>query len=161
MRHQSGPCALILSRQALPILAGSSAWAFDGVARGAYVLSDAKNGKPQAQIIATGSEVQLALNAQKQLEEQGTPTRVISMPSWELFDNQPQAYKDSVILPDAPATLTVEMGSTQGWHRYAGTRGAVMGIDRFGASAPAAVLIREYGFTAEQIVSRVKALLAK
>jgi transketolase len=117
------------------------------------------NGKPQAQIIATDTEVQLAIEAQKQLAEQGVPIRVISMPSWELFEQQPQPYKDSVIIPDMDATLAIEMGSPQGWHQYVGRQGSVMGIDRFGASAPAALVIKEYGFTVENVIARIKALL--
>ncbi|MCC2683638.1 MAG: tkt [Paenibacillaceae bacterium] len=154
--NQSGPVALIFTRQALPILPGTAELSRDGVARGAYVLSDAANGKPQAQIIAVGSEVQLAVGAQKQLAEQGIAVRVVSMPSWELFERQDQAYRDSVILPDVKARVTVEMGSPLGWHRYAGDHGAVLAIDRFGASAKADIIIREYGFTVENVVSLVK-----
>ncbi|WP_209976912.1 transketolase [Paenibacillus eucommiae] len=164
VQNQSGPCALVLSRQALPILPGTLELAPQGLSRGAYVLSDAMNSdgassEPKAQIIATGSEVQLALEAQKQLEERGIPIRVISMPSWELFDKQPQSYQDAVILPDLDATLAIEMGSPQGWHQYVGRKGDVMAINRFGASAPAALVIKEYGFTVEHVVSRVEALL--
>jgi len=160
VQNTEGPCALIFSRQALPILPGTAERAKDGVARGAYVLADAANGKPQAQIIATGSEVQLALGAREKLAEQGIHVRVISMPSWELFEKQPQSYKDSVLLPDVKARLAVEMGSPMGWERYVGDRGAVMGIDRFGASAPAGIIIKEYGFTVDNVVAKVKELLS-
>ncbi|ULL15850.1 transketolase [Paenibacillus sp. H1-7] len=160
VQNQSGPVALVLTRQALPNLAGTSTLGAEGLTRGAYVLSDAANGKPQAQLIASGSEVQLAVEAQKQLAEQGVHVRVISMPSWELFNQQPQAYKDSVLLPDVEARLAIEMASPQGWHQYVGKQGDVMGIDRFGASAPASKVINEYGFTVDNVVSRVKALLA-
>ncbi|CAG7647789.1 Transketolase [Paenibacillus solanacearum] len=154
--NKRGPVALIFSRQAAAQLEGTK----DGaVNRGAYVLSDAPGGKPQAQLLATGTEVQLAVAAQKQLAEEGIAVRVISMPSWELFDKQSQEYKDSVILPDVKARLAVEMGHSFGWERYVGDQGSVLGINKFGASAPGPVVIREYGFTVENVVSQVKQLL--
>ncbi|MCS7464081.1 transketolase [Paenibacillus doosanensis] len=156
--NKKGPVALIFSRQAAPKLEGTEQ-AKASLARGAYVLSDAPSGKAQAQIIATGTEVQLAVAAQKQLAEEGVQVRVISMPSWELFDKQSQEYKDSVILPDVKARLAVEMGHSFGWERYVGEQGSVLGIDRFGASAPGPVVIKEYGFTVENVVARVKQLL--
>ena len=159
MLERKSPVALVLTRQNLPILPGTREKAFEGVSRGAYVLSDAANGAPQAQIIATGSEVQLALAAQKALAEEGIHVRVISMPSMELFERQPQEYKDSVILPDVKARLAVEMAYPLGWERYVGDAGDVLGINRFGASAPGARVIAEYGFTVENVVSKVKALL--
>lgn len=161
MLERKSPVALVLTRQNLPILPGTKEKAFEGVARGAYVLSDAANGAPQAQIIATGSEVQLALAAQKALAEEGIHVRVISMPSMELFERQPQEYKDSVILPDVKARLAVEMAHPLGWERYVGDAGDVLGIDRFGASAPGAKVIAEYGFTPENVVAKVKALLKR
>lgn len=159
VQHKGGPVCLVLTRQNLPILEGTAELASKSVARGAYVLSDAKNGKPQAQIIATGSEVQLAVDAQKKLAEEGIDVRVISMPSWELFEKQSKEYKDSVILPEVKARLAVEMAYPMGWERYVGSEGDVLGIDRFGASAPGPTVIREYGFTIENVVARVKALL--
>lgn len=159
VQHKGGPICLVLTRQNLPILEGTAELAPKSVSRGAYVLSDAKNGKPQAQIIATGSEVQLAVDAQKKLAEEGIDVRVISMPSWELFEKQSKEYKDSVILPDVKARLAVEMAYPMGWERYVGSEGDVLGIDRFGASAPGPTVIREYGFTIENVVARVKALL--
>ncbi|MBP1157432.1 MULTISPECIES: transketolase [unclassified Paenibacillus] len=156
VENKSGPVALIFSRQAAQKLEGSEKGAVD---RGAYVLADAPGGKPQAQIIATGTEVQLAVAAQKQLAEEGVAVRVISMPSWELFDKQTQEYKDSVILPDVKARLAVEMGHSFGWERYVGDQGDVLGINKFGASAPGPIVIREYGFTVENVVARVKQLL--
>lgn len=127
--------------------------------RGAYVLSEAANGSPQAQLIATGSEVQLAIQAQKQLEKEGIYVRVISMPSWELFEQQSQEYKDSVILPQVKARLAIEMALPMGWERYVGSEGDVMGIEGFGASAPFDRIVKEYGFTVENVVSKVKDLL--
>lgn len=157
--NKSNPVALVLTRQNLPVLEGSAELAGNGIAQGAYVLSDAANGKPQAQIIATGSEVQLAVQAQAALAESGIHVRVISMPSWDLFDKQPQSYKDSVILPEVKARLAIEMGHPFGWERYVGDKGAVLGIAKFGASAPGDRVIKEYGFTVENVVSKVKELL--
>jgi len=156
--NKRGPVALVFSRQAAPKLAGTENGA---VERGAYVLSDAASGQPEAIIIATGTEVQYAVAAQQQLAGEGIQVRVVSMPSWELFDKQPQDYKDSVLLPQVKARLAVEMGATHGWERYVGDQGDVLGIDQFGASAPGPVVIREYGFTPENVVSRVKKLLGK
>jgi transketolase len=159
VENQSGPVAMVYTRQAVPNLPGTNELAGDKVKLGAYVLSDAPNGKPQAQIIATGSEVSLAVAAQAKLAEEGIAVRVISMPSMELFEKQPKSYKDSVILPDVKARLAVEMASSFGWHRYVGDQGSILGIDRFGASAPGPVVIREYGFTVENVVAKVKELL--
>ncbi|MCZ8512587.1 transketolase [Paenibacillus filicis] len=156
VQNKRGPVALIFSRQAAPTLEGTDKGSVD---RGAYVLSDAPNGKPVAQILATGTEVQLAVAAQKQLAEEGVGVRVISVPSWELFDKQSKEYKDSVILPEVKARLAVEMGHSFGWERYVGEQGAVLGINKFGASAPGPVVIREYGFTVENVVAHVKQLL--
>jgi transketolase len=159
VENQSGPVAMVYTRQAVPNLPGTKELAGDKVKLGAYVLSDAPNGKPQAQIIATGSEVSLAVAAQAKLAEEGIAVRVVSMPSMELFEKQPKSYKDSVILPDVKARLAVEMASSFGWDRYVGDQGSVLGIDRFGASAPGPVVIREYGFTVENVVAKVKELL--
>ncbi|WP_159885921.1 transketolase [Paenibacillus puerhi] len=154
--NKKGPVALIFSRQAAAALPGSVQ---GEVERGAYVIADAADGKPQAQIIATGTEVQLAVEAHKKLAQEGIASRVISMPSWELFDRQDQAYKDLVILPEVKARLAVEMGHPFGWDRYVGDQGSVLGIDKFGASAPGPIVIREYGFTVDNVVARVKQLL--
>lgn len=157
--NQGGPVALIFTRQNLPNLEGTAELAKENLAKGAYVVSDAAGGKPQAQILATGSEVSLAIEAQKKLAEEGIQVRVVSMPSWELFDKQPKEYRDSVILPDVKARLAVEMASPMGWHKYTGDQGDTLTIDRFGASADADRILKEYGFTAENVVARVKALL--
>lgn len=159
VQNRKNPVALVLTRQNLPILENSAEKAREGIARGAYVVSDAANGKPQAQIIATGSEVQLAVAAQKALAEQGIQVRVISMPSWDLFEQQSKEYKDSVILPDVKARLAVEMAHPMGWERYVGDQGDILGINTFGASAPGDRVIKEYGFTVENVVNKVKALL--
>jgi transketolase len=159
LQNKDNPVALILTRQGLPHLPGTAELAMDGLARGAYVLSDAPNGRPQAQIIATGSEVQLALAAQKRLAEEGIGVRVISMPSMDLFDRQPKEYRDSVILPDVKARLAVEMAYPLGWERYVGDQGAILGITKFGASAKGDKVVAEYGFTVDNVVAKVKALL--
>ncbi|UHA72082.1 transketolase [Paenibacillus sp. 481] len=159
VENQENPVALVLTRQNLPILDASAEHAREGIKRGAYVVADAANGQPQAQIIATGSEVQLAVRAQQALAEEGVQVRVISMPSWDLFDKQSQEYKDSVLLPNVKARLAVEMAHPFGWERFVGDQGSVLGISTFGASAPGDRVMAEYGFTVENVVSRVKALL--
>ncbi|GIO84414.1 transketolase [Paenibacillus faecis] len=156
VENTSNPVALVLTRQNLPILEKTAELAREGVKRGGYVVSDAKDGKPVAQIIATGSEVQLAVRAQAALAEDGIHVRVISLPSWDLFDKQDQAYKDSVILPDVKARVAVEMAHPFGWERYVGEKGSVIGINTFGASAPGDKVIEEYGFTVANVVKHVK-----
>ncbi|MBD2867763.1 transketolase [Paenibacillus arenilitoris] len=159
VENTGSPVALVLTRQNLPILEGTVTGARENVRRGAYVVSDAASGKPQAQILATGSEVQLAVAAQKALAEEGIAVHVISMPSWDLFEKQSKEYKNSVLLPDVKARLAIEMAHPFGWERYTGDQGDILAIDRFGASAPGDRVIKEYGFTVENVVSRVKALL--
>ena len=153
--HRDGPVALLLSRQKLPILEEVDA---EGVARGGYVLSDAQS--PQLILVASGSEVEVALGAQKLLAEEGVAARVVSLPSWERFDAQPQAYRDGVLPPAVTARVAVEAGVPQGWERYVGMEGAIVALDRFGASAPYQVLAEKFDFTAEAVTARAKALLA-
>ncbi|MFD0588577.1 transketolase [Paenibacillus sp. GCM10027627] len=159
VENKSNPVALVLTRQNLPILEGTVSGVRENIRKGAYVVSDAQGGKPQAQLLATGSEVQLAVAAQKALAEEGIQVRVISMPSWDLFEKQSKEYKDSVLLPDVKARLAIEMAHPFGWERYTGDQGDILAIDRFGASAPGDRVIKEYGFTVENVVSKVKALL--
>jgi transketolase len=154
------PVALILTRQNVPTLDRSQFASADGLRRGAYVLADAPGGKPDLILIATGSEVALVVAAGAQLQARGTAVRIVSMPSWSLFDAQPQQYRDSVLLPAVVARLAVEAGVTQGWHRYVGSGGDVLGVERFGASAPGDVMLREYGFTVDNVCARALALLA-
>ncbi len=156
-----GPVALILSRQALPILDRTSLAPAEGLARGAYVLIEAEGGQPDLILIATGSEVHLALAARELLAERGVRARVVNMPSWELFDRQPETYRRAVLPPHVTARLAIEAGVSQGWHRYVGPAGDVMGIERFGASAPYKVLQEKFGFTAENIAQRAMALLGR
>ncbi|MGX4583493.1 transketolase [Paenibacillus chitinolyticus] len=159
MEHNDGPYALILTRQNLPQLEGSAKSARENFSKGAYVVSDAPNGKPDVLILATGSEVQHGVAAQKLLAEEGIQVRVVSMPSWELFEKQSQEYKDSVLLPNVKKRLGVEMAYPLGWERYVGDEGSILGISTFGASAPGDLLIKEFGFTAENVAKRVKELL--
>jgi transketolase len=145
------PAALILSRQALPTLDRSRLAPASGVARGAYVLAEASSGSPEVILLATGSEVHLALEARDELEAEGTGTRVVSMPCWELFDRQPQEYRDQVLPRAVTARVAVEQASTFGWDRYVGDGGAVIGMHTFGASAPLKQLLTKFGFTPEQV----------
>ena len=152
------PVALILTRQSVPTLDRTRFAAADGLRRGAYVLADAPNGKPDLILIATGSEVALIIAAAQKLLAQGIQARVVSMPSWELFDTQPGEYREAVLLPSIRARLAVEAGASQGWHRYTGDHGDVLGVDRFGASAPGDVVLREYGFTVDSVCKRALAM---
>ncbi len=153
------PVALALTRQALPILDPERFPTVEGVAKGAYVLSDA-DGKPDVLLIATGSEVHLALEAQKKLrDEHRISARVVSMPSWELFLEQPQQYRDLVIPPDVKNRVAIEAGSPMGWSRWVGDQGVVIGVDGFGRSAPGSEVFRRYGLTLENVVDHARALV--
>ena len=145
------PAALILSRQALPTLDRSVMGPASGVAKGAYVLAEATGGDPEVVLMATGSEVHLALSARDELESGGIRARVVSMPCWELFDRQPQAYRDEVLPPAVKARVSIEEASTLGWDRYVGDGGAVVGMHTFGASAPLKQLLTKFGFTPEAV----------
>ncbi len=155
------PTALILSRQNLPTLDRQRYASADGLRRGAYVLSDPKRGKPALILIATGSEVSLALDAGEELERGGTATRVVSMPSWELFDAQPQEYRESVLPAALGARLAIEAASPMGWCRYVGEQGDVLGVDHFGASAPGKLVLEKYGFSVDNVVKRALAVLQR
>jgi transketolase len=155
------PVALVLTRQDVPTLDRNLYASAEGLKRGAYILAEAANGRPEVILIATGSEVHLIVEARQQLQKQDIQTRLVSMPSWELFDAQTEEYRHSVFPPSVRTRLAVEAGATQGWHRYIGERGNVIGLDHFGASAPAPVLMREFGFTVENICKRALALLEK
>ncbi len=153
------PVALVLTRQGVPTLDRNTFAAAKGLSQGAYVLADAGEGMPELILIATGSEVGLVVSAREQLQKQGIKVRIVSMPSWELFDAQPQAYRDSVLPPAVTARLSVEAGIAQGWHRFVGDRGDILSVDKFGASAAGDVVMREYGFTVENVCKRALALL--
>ena len=159
LRHE--PVALILSRQAMPTLDRNAFASASGLRQGAYVLADPPNGDaPRIILIASGSEVGLAVDAWNQLTAEGIPTRVVSMPSWELFDTQPPAYREEVLPPGVTARVAIEQASTFGWERYVGASGAVVGMDTFGASAPLKELQTKFGFTPEAVVGIAKARLA-
>ena len=155
LRHE--PVALILTRQNLPTLDRDRYAAADGLARGAYVLADAEDGRPEVLLLATGSEVAMCLDAHEQLKAEGIASRVVSMPSWELFEHQDQAYKDAVLPPAITARVAVEKGSILGWTRYTGLRGQIIGMRTFGASAPLKELQRRFGFMPENIVAAARA----
>jgi transketolase len=155
------PVALVLTRQDVPTLDRNHYASAEGLRRGAYILAEAANGRPEVILIATGSEVSLIVEARQQLQKQDIQTRLVSMPSWELFDAQTEECRRSLFPPSVRTRLAVETGATQGWHRYVGEWGDVIGLDHFGASAPGPVLMREYGFTAENVCKRALALLEK
>jgi len=162
MRHTAGPVGLALTRQKIPVLDRTTLAAAAGAARGAYVLIDADQGMPPELIlIATGSEVSLALAAHRQLSREGVRSRVVSMPSWELFEAQPVEYRHSVLPPAVGARVSVEAGSPFGWERYVGPTGAIIGVDHFGASGPGPVVMAHYGFTVEHLVATAKRVLAR
>lgn len=158
LRHQ--PVVLVLSRQALPTLDRTKYAAASGVARGAYVLADAPGGDPQVIIIASGSEVSVAVQAHESLLTEGIRSRVVSMPSWEIFEQQTKEYRDSVLPPSVKARVAVEQASTFGWERYVGTSGRVIGMHTFGASAPLKELQRKFGFEPAGVIAAVKEQLA-
>jgi transketolase len=151
VERRDGPVALALTRQKLPTLAGASDKARDGVARGGYVLREAGGGAPQVILIGTGSELQLAFAAAEALEADGIPARVVSLPCWELFDAQDQAYRDSVLPPAVRRRVSIEVGTSLGWERWVGDEGAIIGLDHFGASAPAGTIFEKLGFTADRV----------
>lgn len=157
LKHE--PVTLALTRQPLPTLDRNKYGAAAGLAKGAYVLADADGGKPQVILIGTGSEVYLCIEAYEQLKKDGIAARVVSMPSWELFERQDPAYRDQVLPPAVAARVAVEQGSTMGWAKYVGSRGVVIGMTSFGASAPFGQLQKKFGFTVENIVAAAKAQL--
>ncbi len=158
--ENKGPVVLVLTRQKLPVLDSERYPTVEGVARGAYILAEAESKKPDIIIIATGSEVHLALDVRKELKAKSIQARVVSMPSWELFEKQSMKYKEEVLLSDVPK-LAVEAGSTLGWHRYVGENGDVIGIDRFGASGQGNVVLEKLGFSVENVTKHAEALLRR
>jgi transketolase len=159
LKHQ--PAALVLSRQALPTFDRTRYAPATDVARGAYVLADAENGKPEVLLIGTGSEVSLCVKVYEELKGEGIPARVVSMPSWELFEQQDPAYRDRVLPPDVRARVSVEQGSVLGWDHYVGMTGAKIGMHTFGSSAPLKDLQTKFGFTPEKVLADAKDQLAK
>ena len=159
LRHK--PAVLALSRQPLPTLDRSKYASAAGVAKGAYVLADARGGKPEVILIASGSEVSLAVQAHEALVTDGIRSRVVSMPSWDIFDLQPREYRHTVLPPEVKARVAIEQGSTLGWERYVGDAGQIIGMKTFGASAPLKELQRHFGFEPERVVLTAKELLGR
>ena len=160
MQLQHQPAVILLSRQVLPTFDRAKYASAAGVARGAYVMADAANGPPEVILIASGSEVELVVGAHEVLTGEGIRSRVVSMPSWDIFEHQPQSYRDEVLPPAVTARVAVEQGSVIGWDRYIGSRGRVIGMQTFGASAPLKELQRKFGFEPERVVAAAKELLA-
>jgi len=160
MQLHHDPAVLVLSRQALPTVDRSIYAPASGVAQGAYILADAEDGKPEVLLLATGSEVALCLQAYEQLKTEGIKARVVSMPSWELFERQSENYRAHVLPPEVTARVAVEQASTYGWAHYTGLKGTIIGMHTFGSSAPLKDLQQKFGFTPEKIVSAAKAQLA-
>jgi transketolase len=161
LKHRSGPVGLVLTRQKLPVLDRTVLASASQLARGAYILVDGGRLPPEVILIATGSEVSLALEAHRQLADEGIRSRVVSMPCWELFDQQPQSYRDTVLPPTVRARVSIEAAAPFGWERYVGLEGAIIGVTDFGASAPAAVVMAEFGFTPERVVETAKRILKR
>jgi transketolase len=157
MEHTGGPVTLILSRQKLPIIDQEKYAKATELEKGAYILSDAADAN--LILIATGSEVSLALNAQKKLQEENISAKVVSMPSWELFDKQPDEYKEKIFPKNLKKRLAIEAASSMGWHKYVTDEGDVVGVDKFGESAPGDEVMKAYGFTVDNVVAKAKALL--
>jgi transketolase len=161
MQHTHGPVSLVLTRQALPTFDRSKYGPASGVAKGAYVLADAPGGNPGVILMASGSEVQLCMQAYEKLQAEGIKARVVSMPSWELFEQQDAAYKESVLPASVTARVSVEMASTFGWERYVGAKGKMVGMRTFGASAPLKAVLKKFGFEPENVVAAAKEVLGK
>ena len=155
IQHRNGPCALALSRQNLPTLDRTRYAPASGLSKGAYVLASSEQ-TPKVILIATGSEVSLAVGAYEALSAEGIPARVVSMPSWELFEAQPQSYRESVLPAAVTGRVVIEAGSPIGWDRYAGPTGEIIAMRGFGASAPAGKLLEKFGFTPEVVLAAAK-----
>jgi transketolase len=155
------PAVLVLTRQAVPTLDRTKYASASGLTRGAYVLADAPGGNPEVILIGTGSEVCLCVEAYEQLKSEGLRARVVSMPSWELFDDQDRTYRDSVLPPAVKARVSVEVASDFGWSKYTGCEGRNVCIESFGTSAPLKQLLKKFGFTVENVVAAAKNQVAK
>jgi transketolase len=160
VQQMKGPVALILSRQKMPTLDRNKFASAENLGKGAYILRDSE-GAPEIILIANGTELQLVVEAQELLTKEGIKARVVSMPSWELFEKQSKGYKESVLPPSLQTRLAVEAGVTFGWHKYVTSEGEVMGIDRVGESGPGDEVMKHFGFTAENVYQRAKGLLKK
>jgi transketolase len=160
MEQKEGPVALILTRQNVPVIDRSKFNPANGLRNGAYILADSP-ARPEIILMATGSEVHLALEVYERLRNEGIGVRVVSMPSWELFEKQPEEYRNKILPSEITIRMSIEAGVTLGWHKYVGLQGEIVGIDHFGASAPGKTVLKEFGFTSENVVKRVRALLAE
>ncbi len=161
LENRDGPTGIVLTRQRLPVFDRSRYAPAEGLLRGAYTILDAAGGAPEVIIIGTGSEVQLAVGAAEELQRRGIRARAVSMPSWELFEAQPQEYQDHVLPPAVMARVSVEAGATFGWCRFVGDRGSSVGIDHFGASAPGEVVLEQFGFTVDNVVRHALGVLGR
>jgi transketolase len=161
IEHQTGPVVLIMTRQVVPVIDRAKYLPASGVRGGGYILADPGPTSPEVILIATGSEVHPALEAYEKARAEGIKIRVVNMASWELFEKQPEAYRREVLPPSVKKRISIEAASIHGWHKYVGLGGEAIGVDRFGASAPGKVLLEKFGFTAENILKKIKALLAK
>jgi len=161
IEHKGSPVALTLTRQNLPTLDRKKYAIAQGISRGAYILRDSRDGSPDVILIASGSEVHVALEAAEKIHQKGTSVRVVNMASWELFEGQANDYRNEVLPPETAARVAIEAGATQGWHRYIGDRGDVIGIDRFGASAPYKVLFEKFGLTADRLAEKALKLIGR
>jgi len=155
----NGPVALILTRQNVPVLDRTAFADATELSRGAYILRDSQNGKPDVILIATGSETHIAIDAWQRLVQNGVGVRIVVMPSWELFDKQPEEYRHEVLPPEVKARISIEAGVTLGWERYVGSNGDMIGIDHFGASAPINILYEKFGLTVDRVVEKAMALI--
>ena len=158
LRHE--PVALVLSRQALPTIDRTKYASASGVAKGAYILADAKDGKPDVILMATGSEVDLCVKAYEKLIADGVKARLVSMPSWEIFEHQSKEYRESVLPPSITARVSVEQASTLGWDKYVGPGGRIIGMHTFGASAPLKELQKKFGFEPDAVVASAKEVIS-
>jgi transketolase len=156
MGTKDRPACLVLSRQPLPTFDRTDLGAASGVARGGYILGDAPNGKPDVLLLATGSEVALCLEARNRLAEEGIGARVVSLPSWEIFDEQPEDYRNSVLPPEVEARVSIEAASTFGWDKFTGPRGTILGMRSFGLSAPMKVVAEHFGFEPDHVVTAAR-----
>jgi transketolase len=161
IERRGGPVAVVLTRQGLPIIDRTRFASADGLARGAYVLAEVAEKNPEILLIASGSELSVALEAYEKLAAEGIAARLVSMPSWDLFEKQPQAYRDDVLPPKVTARLAIEAAAPLGWERYVGAEGDVIGMTRFGASAPYKILAEKFGFTSVNVVQQAKLLLGR
>jgi len=160
MTRNHGPVMLVMTRQKLPVLNRSDLGQADGLGKGAYILSD-PDGKPELLLIATGSEVHVALEAGEKLSAEGIRVRVVSMPSWELFEEQTEEYRNQILPPEISSRIAIEAASSLGWERYVGPSGRIIGIDHFGASAPGEINMGKFGFSAENVVAQAREILGR